>query len=55
MNSASLPSLTKEDTIFSSKERANEVMEKLTKLAMADGELEGAEKEFIDRVKSMIG
>jgi uncharacterized tellurite resistance protein B-like protein len=55
MNAATLPPLTKNDTTFSSKERANEVLEKLTKLAMADGELEGAEKEFIDKVKSLIG
>ena len=55
MNSATLPQLTKNDTTFSSKERANEVLEKLTKLAMADGELEGVEKEFIEKVKSLIG
>jgi uncharacterized tellurite resistance protein B-like protein len=55
MNSATLPQLTKNDTTFSSKERANEVLEKLTKLAMADGELEGVEKDFIDKVKSLIG
>ncbi len=55
MNSATLPPLSKNDTAFSSKERANEVLEKLTKLAMADGELEGLEKEFIDKIKSLIG
>lgn len=55
MNAKTLPQLTKDDVIFSSKERANEVLEKLTKLAMADGELEGEEKEFIDKVKSLIG
>jgi uncharacterized tellurite resistance protein B-like protein len=54
MNSANLPPLSKNDTVFSSKERGNEVLEKLTKLAMADGELEGVEKEFIDKVKSLI-
>ncbi|MBK9413572.1 MAG: TerB family tellurite resistance protein [Bacteroidetes bacterium] len=55
MNAANLPSLTKNETTFSSKERANEVLENLTKLASADGELEGKEKEFIDNLKSMIG
>ena len=50
MNSTTLPQLTKNDTTFSSKERANEVLEKLTKLAMADGELEGVEKDFIEKV-----
>lgn len=55
MNSTTLPQLTKNDTTFSSKERANEVLEKLTKLAMADGELEGVEKDFIEKVKSLIG
>lgn len=55
MNMPSLPPLTKNDTTFSSKERANEMLDKLTKLAMADGELEGVEKEFIDKVKSLIG
>ena len=33
---------------------ANEVLEKLTKLAMADGELEGVEKDFIDKIKGLI-
>ena len=55
MNSATLPPLSKNDTAFSSKERANEVLEKLTKLAMEDGELEGLEKEFIDKIKNLIG
>ncbi len=54
MNSAILPPLSKNDTVFSSKERANEVLEKLTKLAMADGELEGVEKDFIDKIKGLI-
>lgn len=55
MNAVTLPELTKKETIFSSQERANEMLEKLTKLAMADGELEGSEKEFIEKVKSLIG
>jgi tellurite resistance protein len=54
MNSATLPPLTKNETTFSSKERANEVLEKLTKLAMADGEFDIAEKELIDKIKVLI-
>ena len=54
MNGPTLPELTKNDTTFSSKERSNEVIEKLTNLALTDGEIQAAEKEFIDRVKNMI-
>ena len=54
MNGPTLPELTKNDTTFSSKERSNEVIEKLTNLALADGEIQAAEKEFIERVKNMI-
>lgn len=54
MNGPTLPVLTKNDTTFSSKERSNEVIEKLTNLALSDGEIREAEKEFIERVKSMI-
>jgi len=55
MNAEILPPLTKKETTFSSKERADEVLVKLSKLAMSDGELEEAEKEFIDKVKALIG
>jgi len=54
MNSATLPELTKKETIFSSKERATEVLDKITKLAMSDGEMHAAEKALIDKIKSMI-
>ena len=55
MNSSTLPELTKNEIQFSSNERANDVLELLTKLAMADGELEGSEKDFIEKVKVLIG
>lgn len=49
-----LPELTKSDTTFSSKERANEVLEKLAQLAAADGELEDVERNFIEKVRRLI-
>jgi len=55
MSTPMLPELTKKEATFSSKERANEVLKKLTDLAMADGELEDSEKAFIDKVKNLIG
>lgn len=54
MNSATLPELTKADVTFSSKERGQEVVSKLTELANADGEMEAAEKALIDKIKSMM-
>lgn len=54
MNSTTLPELTVKQTTFSSKNRADEVVSILEKLAIADGELEGQEKEFIEKVKTML-
>lgn len=54
MNSATLPELTKADVTFSSKERGQEVVSKLTELANADGEMEAAEKALIDKIKSLM-
>ena len=54
MNSASLPELTKKEVTFSTKERGAEVLEKITNLANADGEMAQDEKILIDKIKSMI-
>ncbi len=54
MNSATLPELTKADVTFSSKERGQEVLGKLTELANTDGEMESAEKALIDKIKNMM-
>lgn len=54
MNFATLPELTKADVTFSSKERGQEVLSKLTELANADGEIESAEKALIDKIKNMM-
>ena len=54
MNSPTLPELTKKEVKFSTKERAAEVMDKITNLAMADGEMADDEKTLIDKIKSMI-
>ena len=49
-----LPELTKLDVTFSTKERESEVITKLNNLANADGEMEQAEKDLIDKIKSMM-
>jgi uncharacterized tellurite resistance protein B-like protein len=54
MNSVTLPELTKADVTFSSKERGQEVLSKLTELANADGEMEALEKTLIDKIKNMM-
>lgn len=54
MNSSILPELTISDVTFSSKEYTQEVVSKLVELAKVDGEMELAEKVFIDKIKSMI-
>jgi tellurite resistance protein len=54
MNASALPELTKEDVTFSSKERAEEVINYMTELSSADGEIEPTEKALIDKIKSMI-
>ncbi len=54
MNASSLPEITKSDVTFSSGERGQEVIAKLTELANADGEMEAAERALIDRIKGMM-
>lgn len=54
MNSSSMPELTVKQTTFSSKDRAMEVIANLEKLASADGEVEGKEKELIEKIKTML-
>ena len=54
MNSSTLPELTKKEVKFSTKERGAEVIDKITNLAMADGEMADDEKILIDKIKSMI-
>lgn len=54
MDTEYLPELTEKDLKFSSKEVANEVINKLENLAISDGEFEDAEKEFITKIKTLI-
>ncbi len=54
MNSSTLPELTKVDVTFSSKERGQDVINKLIEIANADGEMEQAEQELIAKIKDMM-
>ena len=54
MNATTLPELTKLDVTFSSRERGQEVLNKLIELASADGEMERAEKALIEKIKNMM-
>ncbi|ENI5462039.1 TerB family tellurite resistance protein [Flavobacterium psychrophilum] len=54
MNASVLPELTGKETTFSSKERANEVMDKLNQLAASDGEVEAVEKMLIEKIMQLI-
>ncbi|TDD99756.1 TerB family tellurite resistance protein [Flavobacterium cellulosilyticum] len=54
MNASVLPELTVKETAFSSKERANEVMDNLNQLAASDGEIEATEKILIDKITQLI-
>jgi tellurite resistance protein len=54
MNTSVLPELTSKETTFSSKERANEVMDKLNQLAASDGEVEASEKILIAKITELI-
>jgi tellurite resistance protein len=53
MDSASLPDLEKNDIVFYSVEAYQSVISKLESLAGKDGEIEGSEKDFIEKIKSM--
>ncbi len=55
MNAAALPELSKADVTFSSPAREQEVLNKLRKLASADGEMiDGKEKSLIENVEKMM-
>jgi tellurite resistance protein len=54
MNASVLPELTVKETAFSSKERANEVIDNLNHLAASDGEIEATEKILIDKITRLI-
>lgn len=54
MNSTTLPELTKGDVTFSSKEREQDVLSKLTELANLNGQIQSEKHTFIDQIKSMI-
>jgi hypothetical protein len=53
MDAPSLPELQKSDVVFYSDEAFQSVIIKLESLAGKDGEIEGSEKEFIEKVKAM--
>lgn len=50
MNDPNPPEITKEDATFSSKEKLNEVVAKLTGLAASDGEIETSEQELLNKI-----
>ncbi|PLX25975.1 hypothetical protein C0580_00895, partial [Candidatus Parcubacteria bacterium] len=54
MNADELPELTSNDVNFSDPVKGKEIIEKLTQLAYADGELEKAEKLLIEKIKTFI-
>ena len=54
MNSETLPELTKKDVMFSSKEREQEVIHKLSELADSDGDMGITESALIDKIKSLM-
>lgn len=54
MNAEVLPELTSEDVQFSDEEKAKETIEKLTQLALSDGEFEANEKQLIENIKTLI-
>lgn len=54
MNTATLPELVKADVTFSSKERGQEVIDKLIELASADGQMDVLENTLINKIKSLM-
>ncbi len=54
MNAKTLPELTKFDVSFSTKERGQEVINKLTELANSDGEMDILEKTLIGKIQRMM-
>ena len=53
MNNPSPPAITKEDATFSSKEKLNEVIAKLTGLASSDGEIDDSEQELLNTIMGL--
>jgi len=53
MNNPNPPAITKEDATFSSKEKLNEVIAKLTGLASSDGEIDDSEQELLNTIMSL--
>ena len=53
MNTPQLPALTKADVTFSSEEKLNEVIGMLSNLAASDGNIEQAEQDLINQIKSL--
>jgi tellurite resistance protein len=45
-----LPELTIKETAFSTKERADDVINKLNQLAASDGETDESEKKLIEKI-----
>lgn len=54
MNATVLPELTIKETSFSTKERANEVIEKLNQLALSDGKIEESERMLSEKIIRLI-
>ena len=53
MNDPTPPALTKEDVTFSSKEKLNEVVAKLTGLAGSDGDIDKTEQELLNNIMAL--
>jgi hypothetical protein len=53
MDAPSLPELEKNDVVFFSAEVYQSVITKLESLAGKDGEIEGSEKDFIEKIKTL--
>ena len=54
INAFTLPELVKSDVTFSSKEREQQVLNKLSDLANADGEMAESEKTLIENIRKLI-
>lgn len=54
MDLQNLPELTEKDIVFSNREVADEVLNKLEELAKSDGEVEDSEIAFINKVRSLV-
>ncbi|MGZ9676416.1 TerB family tellurite resistance protein [Flavobacterium sp. GNP001] len=54
MNATVLPDLTAKETTFSTRERADEVIQKLNQLAISDGEIEESERMLIEKIIRLV-